>query len=176
MVIGQFSLLKSTRKVDSSEANKFLILLAIGHDGDILEVWTILLRYLSKNPPLLGKSLIGIPFTLTSSNFRLNTGLKTGVDLLNEYYDFKTYQYRKYGFNLNAAQEMVLNFSCPGVLFGFVSGLVSGLLTKWYYKRLITKDFFQTNGLFLFYWNFLSISMDGFSIGFCRSNLLTIQN
>uniref|UniRef100_A0A7C4RXY5 Oligosaccharide repeat unit polymerase n=1 Tax=Fervidobacterium pennivorans TaxID=93466 RepID=A0A7C4RXY5_FERPE len=132
---GQFILLKIFKESESGE-NPILLLLASRPDGDVLEVWTILFGYLSENRPLLGRSLINIPFALTSSNFRLSSGYKLGVDILNEHYDYDTYWYRKFGFNLNSIQEMVLNFHVTGILFGFLLGLFRGVLTSWYYRRV----------------------------------------
>ncbi|MEM1973988.1 MAG: hypothetical protein QXN68_04265 [Thermoplasmata archaeon] len=176
VVTGQIDLFKSLQKNITNNSNQLLVLLIIRPDGDILEVWTILLRYLSKNPPLLGNSLIKIPFMLTSSNFRLSTGMKTGVDILNEYYDFNTYWYKKYGFNLNVAQEMVLNFSFVGVFFGFVTGLFNGLLTKWYYKKVLNGDFFRStiyfNSFSYFLGTFASFQWMVFQLAF--SEIITL--
>lgn len=135
---GQFLLLRLLEKRE--DGSPFMLLLISRPDGDTLEVWTILLRYISENTPLLGKSLLNIPFTLTSSNFRLLSGHKLGVDILNEYYDYDTYWYKKFGFNLNSAQEMVLNFSFAGIFFGFIMGLFKGILISWYYRKILFRS------------------------------------
>ncbi|MEO0275136.1 MAG: hypothetical protein ABIM18_08720 [candidate division WOR-3 bacterium] len=118
------------------EGGSILLLLVSRPDGDSLEVWTILLRYLLENGPLMGKSLLNIPYALASSNFRLFNELKLGVDILNEYYHYDTYWYRKFGFNLGSVQEMVLNFSFVGVFFAFFIGILRGALVRWYYRKL----------------------------------------
>ncbi|ODN29819.1 hypothetical protein [Fervidobacterium thailandense] len=143
-VTGQFNLFKSLQKSEFDNLNMFFLILSSRPDGDVLEIWSILLRFLSRNGPLLGETLIRAPLMLMSSNFRLKTGMKTGVDILNEYYDFNTYWFRKFGFNVNAAQELVLNFHFISALYGFFVGALNGLLVRWYYKRLRKGEFIKS--------------------------------
>ena len=124
------------RSNTSNAQNDFIIFLLSRPDGDKLEVWSILMEYLQKREPLLGKTLLRIPFMLTSSNFRLKTNLKTGVDILNEYYQYETYWYKKFGFNLDTSQELVLNFGFVGVFYNFFIGILNGILVKRFYQSI----------------------------------------
>ncbi|WP_448378982.1 hypothetical protein [Fervidobacterium sp.] len=106
-------------------------------DGDIVEVWMILMSYIQDNGLLYGISILRVPFALTSSNYRLRTGQKIGLDLINEYYSYDAYWYRKYGFNLNSSQELVMNFGIFGIFFSFFLGILEGMLTRRFYTRLL---------------------------------------
>jgi len=124
-----------------SEKGDFLdvikLMLVSRPDGDIVEVWMILMNFLDEKGYQYGKTLLKIPFTLTSSNFRLTNNLKTGLDLINEYYSYEIYWYRKFGFNLNSNQELVMNFGIFGIFMCFFLGLLKGFLTSHFYHSLL---------------------------------------
>jgi len=142
--------------------NALFMLIAVRPDGDKVEIWSILMEYLKMRGPFLGKTFLTIPFTLTSSYFRLKSGLKTGLDILNEYYDYETYWYRKFGFNLGSSQELVLNFGFAGVFYSFIIGFLKGIVVrKFYYSITKGKNLLEQYLIFVGLSTFLS-SFSGF--------------
>jgi len=92
-------------------------------DGDSTEVWMVVLALVEKKGFLWGQSIINSAFVLLPNNVRVALGVPTGLDQLNLFYTGPSYLTLKFGFNVNAAQELFLNFGPLSFLIQFFGGV-----------------------------------------------------
>jgi hypothetical protein len=102
-----------------------------GTTFDNNDVWPVVQTYVQENGYRLGSTLISLPVRFITPAGRQSTGMMTAVDEVNEFYWGEDYWVSNFGFNVNLAQEIYLNFGWLLLPITVISGLLTGLIDRW---------------------------------------------
>lgn len=113
----------------------------LGPNFDIADVWPVAIEYSRVVGFVGGGTFLAIPARFFTPGFRQEIGLLTGVDRLNDFYWGQQYWLTNFGFNINIAQELYINFGPAAIVLGFVPGLITAWIDRWLWnlKRLDTR-------------------------------------
>ncbi len=97
----------------------------------LTDTWPVAESFVESYGRLQGATLVAIPFGMTPISFRWRTGMTTIVDRLNYFYYGDIVLTTQWGFNVNMAQNIFVNFG-PGFMFlGCIPGALIAFFDRW---------------------------------------------
>lgn len=101
---------------------------------DVADSWPVVIDCADHEGLLYGRSFLAVPARFASTKFRLDSGLLTGSDRVNEFFYGSNYANTSFGFNVTLANELLLNFSIVGLLLGVLPGFAIWTADKWLFR------------------------------------------
>jgi hypothetical protein len=101
---------------------------------DTPDVWPVVMAYVNENGFLKGQTFLAIPLRFASPGIREQWDIFTAVDVVNAYYQGRSYFETLFGFNVSLPQELFLNFGLMGLFFTVFAGLATAKMDAWLWR------------------------------------------
>lgn len=111
--------------------NAFVSFFLFGPNFDNIDVWPIILNFISDKGFLFGSTFISLISRFATPSLRQDYGLLSAVDQINAYHWGDLYWRNNFGFNVTLAQELFVNFGVASLLFAVLPAYASARLDRW---------------------------------------------
>ncbi|MEN6535946.1 MAG: hypothetical protein ABFD89_19945 [Bryobacteraceae bacterium] len=101
---------------------------------NVVDTWPIAEAYVLQNGYLHGKTILLMPASLLPAWFRWQNDLGTSVDTLNYFCYGQTVIDTQWGFNVNLAQGLYINWGGGWEILAIIPGVLTWLLDRWLWQ------------------------------------------